>query len=291
MPEFVLPLLWIGGLLIASALYRRGNGKPIIPRTPPDAAFHESWCSGRSLRNWLTRIGGARNCLLVYVQKDELVVTPHFPFTLLFLPEIYGLDVRVPLTSVASVDPSETLFGQVVRIAFIEGGPAAIELKLRDRNGLAHHLGRLAAVGNDRTWPPASKRRKSWRLVAFRVFAAIWGIGVLFAAFSSLPDDYRYRRDRIEVTGVFDSEFSAYPGSKAIGVLSYSVGDQRYHLKSLWSTGSYKMGETEQLFYLPADPAHAREADYLRFDLMWLSLGILALTASIFSGKVARLLS
>lgn len=148
MPEFVfsfprgMAVLWVGGALIASAFYRRMKGKPIVSRAPSDAVFHENWCSGRSLRNMLTRIGGARNCLMVYVRESELVVTPKFPFTLMFLPEIFGLDVRVPITSITAVERTSSLIGRSLRIAFAEGGPPPVELKLRDESGLIRHLGK-----------------------------------------------------------------------------------------------------------------------------------------------------
>ena len=132
--------LWVGGWLIASAFYRRIKGKPVVPRAPSDAVFHENWCSGRSLRNTLTRIGGARNCLMVYVRGNELAVTPKFPFTLLFLPEVFGLDVRVPVTSITAVERAPV--GGGLRIAFAEGGPPPMELKLRDESGLLRHLGK-----------------------------------------------------------------------------------------------------------------------------------------------------
>ena len=137
--------LWVGGWLIASAFHRRIKGKPIVPRAPSDAVFRENWCSGRSLRNMLTRIGGARNCLMVYVRGNELVVTPKFPFTLLFLPEVFGLEVRVPVASITAVE--RVPVGRGLRITFAEGSPPPMELKLRDESGLLRHLGKAVTDG------------------------------------------------------------------------------------------------------------------------------------------------
>lgn len=148
MPEFdfsfmqYMAALWIGGWLIASAFYRRTHGKPIFPCVPSTAVFRENWCSCRSLRSTLTRIGGgARNCMKVYVQGNELVVTPMFPFTLMFLPEIFGLDVRVPIASITAVHRAG-LIGRSLRITFAKGGPPPMELKLRDESGLLRQLGK-----------------------------------------------------------------------------------------------------------------------------------------------------
>jgi hypothetical protein len=77
-------LLWLG----ASFAYRKYKNKPILAEKPANAAFLETWTSGRSNRNLLTKIGGARNCLFVAVTRESLIVRPHFPFSLLFLPEI-----------------------------------------------------------------------------------------------------------------------------------------------------------------------------------------------------------
>ena len=160
MPEFALPFLkgmaalCVGGALIASIVFRRVKGRPIVPRAPSDAVFHESWRSGRSLRNALTRFGGARNCLMVYVQGNELVVTPKFPFTLMFLPEIFGLDMRVPITSITAVERASGLIDRGLRISFAEGGPPPMELKLRDENGLIRHLGKTVAHDGAQALPP-----------------------------------------------------------------------------------------------------------------------------------------
>ena len=165
MPEFAFPFLmymaalWVGGGLIASAFYRRMNGKPIVSRAPSDAVFHGNWCSGRSLRNMLTRIGGARNCLMVYVQGKELVVTPKFAFTLMFLPEIFGFDVRVPIASITAVERTSGLIGRSLRITFAEGGPPPMELTLRDESGLIRHLGKTVADDGAQTLPPREHRK------------------------------------------------------------------------------------------------------------------------------------
>lgn len=117
---------------------------------------------------------------------------------------------------------------------------------------------------------------------------AVWGVGALAAASSNLPDDYRFRREGIETTGVFDGHTGVVGDRNNMGVLSYSVDGRRYHLTSLQGNGIYKLGSTAKLFYLPGKPDQAREASYLPFDLMWLFLGIAALTLSIFGRRIAK---
>src|SRR5688500_18299687 len=83
---------WLLTVVAVSVLYRLTRGKPLLRPRVPDALFSQNWCSGRSLRNVVTRLGGASGCLWVTVTRDELLVGSHFPFTLMFLPEIYGLE-------------------------------------------------------------------------------------------------------------------------------------------------------------------------------------------------------
>jgi len=284
----ILPLLWIIGSILASAWFRRSSGKAIVPHVPNDAVFYEDWTSGRSLRNSFTRVGGARNCLLVYVAAGHLNVVPRFPFTLMFLPELYGLDLRVPLTSIASAEPVKGWMGRAVRVSFQSGGPAPIELKLRDEEGFINQLGDRVLSGGARSIKALQKSRPGYKLTAFRLFMAVWGLGGLTAAFVGLPDDFRFRRDGVETTGVFDGHSGDAGDRNDMGVLSYSVDGRRYHLTSLQGNGIYKIGNTATLFYLPNKPSDAREAAYLPFDLMWLSLGSIALALSLFSGWIAR---
>ena len=122
-------LLWFG----VSFAYRKGKHKSILAEKPADAAFLETWTSGHSNRNLLTKVGGARNCLLVAVTRESLIVRPHFPFSLLFLPEIYDLDYDIPRTRIRSVTPKKGLFGETVEVVFdsSRGDARSIELRLR----------------------------------------------------------------------------------------------------------------------------------------------------------------
>jgi hypothetical protein len=214
-----------------------------------------------------------------------LVVTPNFPFTLMFLPEIYGLDVRVPIASITEVKQIDGLLGGCLRIAFADGTPC-VELRLRDEAGLIGYLGR-AGVADEASIEPSRKLGKSYRLIVFRIFAAIWGTGALIGAFSGLPEDYRFRRDGVEAIGVIDGFDGVAGAPKPRAILSYSVGDQRYHLFRVFGS-DVEIGGTGRLFYLPTDPGQARDAAFLLFDLGALGLGLLAVTASIFGGRIAR---
>lgn len=99
-----IPIVWIIGWITASVLYRRSAGKPIWARLPGQARFKERAASGWGDNSLFGRMGGARNCLMVAVTDQEIVVTPFSPFTLLFMPEMFGLEMRAPLSQVRLIE-------------------------------------------------------------------------------------------------------------------------------------------------------------------------------------------
>ena len=123
-------LTWVGG----SIVYRRVYGKPVLFFGVPDAVFQERVASGYSTRNLLTRMGGAHNALVVAVTRDRLVIRPYFPFTLLFLPEIYGLDYEVPLHNVIGTKEKKVLLWTSVSVEFHNADNEVREVVLRLRN-------------------------------------------------------------------------------------------------------------------------------------------------------------
>lgn len=129
---FVAGWGWIIFALAGSALYRRLHDKPIIPRAPAAALFVEKWASSL----W------ANNCLLVAATRELLLVTPRFPFTLLFLPEIYRLEHRIPIRSIRRVSRRQRAFSNNI---IIRHGPdeRQLRLRLRDPDGLIAVLAKL----------------------------------------------------------------------------------------------------------------------------------------------------
>ncbi|MBF0408695.1 MAG: hypothetical protein HQM10_15210 [Candidatus Riflebacteria bacterium] len=105
-------LAWIALWIVASIFYRRSKGKPFFPRKSDHDAFYESTGSGRSNRNFFTRLGGARNCLTVAVTDNSLIVQPKFPFNLMFLPEIYDLEYSIPKNRIHTIEERKFFFGK-----------------------------------------------------------------------------------------------------------------------------------------------------------------------------------
>src|SRR5262245_12022337 len=102
-PDGVKAIAPLVVLIIESILYRRHHGKPVLFFGLHDATYQQRSASGRSNRSWLTKLGGAANCLVVAVARGRLIVRPWFPFTLMFLPEIYGLECDLPVGDILGV--------------------------------------------------------------------------------------------------------------------------------------------------------------------------------------------
>ena len=118
----LLALLWVSLWILASVVYRVSRGKTVIPFRPKDTLFCEGWASGHSNRSLLTKLGGARNCLLVAVTPDALVIQPRFPLNLMFLPEIYDLEHRIIGPNIRRIGRRKSIFGEGIDIQFIDAG-------------------------------------------------------------------------------------------------------------------------------------------------------------------------
>lgn len=114
-------LLWLASVVAVSVVFRRQRNKSIFPRLPASARFSQRVASGWSEDTWLRSLGGANNCLMVAVTEKELIVTPFFPFTLMFLPEIWGLELQTPLSQIRHVETAQRLFMSGLRIEFASG--------------------------------------------------------------------------------------------------------------------------------------------------------------------------
>ena len=95
--------LAIAALLVLSILFRLQTDKPLFARRLEAAKFSEVWASARVGTGPLARRGTAKNCIHIQITDKSLEVHPHFPFTLGFMPEIYNLDHRIPLSEITSV--------------------------------------------------------------------------------------------------------------------------------------------------------------------------------------------
>src|SRR5262245_40466097 len=109
----IILLLVLGA---CSVLYRLSKEKPFLKPDFLDSRFNTSWRSGRSDRNILARLTEAKSLLWIIVTRDHLHVSPHFPFNLMFLPEAFGWDHRIPGKTI--MDVRET-HGAPIKLVFL----------------------------------------------------------------------------------------------------------------------------------------------------------------------------
>ena len=93
---------------------------------PTEIVFQEWSASGCSQKHFLTKIGGARNCLRLVVTKKFLWVTSWFPFSL--LSPFYDMEHVIPLENITSIRPTKFL------------GTKTYLLSFRDSEGNEHQL-------------------------------------------------------------------------------------------------------------------------------------------------------
>jgi hypothetical protein len=150
----LIPLLWISAWIGASVVFRLSRGKPLWPSGPLNSRFVERWASGNCLDTLWGRLGGARNCLLVTLSDTELYISPQFPFNLMFLPEIYGLEVRIPYNRLRNCEAIDRWYGKSVRLEFIRsnGSDSTFRLILRKRQEFLATLEKLHPWPSNNRW-------------------------------------------------------------------------------------------------------------------------------------------
>jgi hypothetical protein len=126
---------WIAALVLLSIVFRRARGRPIFPRAPKHALFVERMASSRV----------ASKCLIVAVTEQALTVTPFFPFNLMFLSEIFGMEHHILLADIAAATVTERLFGPNVIVTYDEA-QRTLGLRVGDPAGLVAALARGASA-------------------------------------------------------------------------------------------------------------------------------------------------
>lgn len=131
------PFVWIGVIVTASVVFRRQRGKRILATSPAGCIFEENRTSGRELGG-IRALGGASRALKVCVTRDTLFIMPCFPFSLMFLPEVWGLDHEIMLRRIKSIEERAGLFGRSLVLHLPDD--RRIELRLRDPDGFRHAI-------------------------------------------------------------------------------------------------------------------------------------------------------
>lgn len=127
-PLFALALIW-NVVALAFMLWRRKRRGLVLPKVgDADVVFSERFASGSSDKTWMTRMGGASNCLTVVVTRTHLAITTFFPFTA--LAGSFDLEHLIPLSDITNVGPK----GRVTKVKFRcnDGGRRKVTLRMRN---------------------------------------------------------------------------------------------------------------------------------------------------------------
>ncbi len=124
---FLFALVWnvVG---IAFLLRRRSKKGPKFPPLETvNVVFRERFASGASHLSWITRLGGASNCLSVILTDSELWITTFFPFTA--FAGYYDLEHRVSTQSLTQVLQNRK--SVTIEFSMPDGAQRRIVLRLR----------------------------------------------------------------------------------------------------------------------------------------------------------------
>jgi hypothetical protein len=207
------------------------------------------------------------------------------------MPEIYGLEATAAISEVKVTGFKDGLLGRRIELLIQGSRRRGFELSLNDFARF-----QKALQGEEQQRPGdvlttnvrPDRPRSSWRLWFFRIFAVVWGLGAGTAGISGLNDDIRFRSHGTPVAARMSGHTGEIGARNEMGVLQDEVDGRPYTLTSLRGPGIYRIGDLENIRYLPEDPATAREDDYLPFDLLWVALGRLMFGLGVTLGGIVR---
>ena len=71
---------------------------------------------------------------------QKLIIIPIFPFNLMFLPEIYGLDHSLDISAIREIADRKGILGRHVTITYADPKVCRVELRLRHHDAFIYSL-------------------------------------------------------------------------------------------------------------------------------------------------------
>ncbi len=281
MPDLliVIAFVWIGLVMGFGAWRRAQSGKPMFPRVPQGAAFGETMCSGRVLRGWTGRLGGATNCLIVFVDHGRFGAKFAFPLNFFPMAGTRGLEFDVPVSAISAIVPGRRFRQDALRIDFSDPNRAPIELIVRDEVGLVAALGLApTCVNAARPLRNAPKGARLSRRIP-RIFMCIWGGVFMIAGGFGIASDLSVRAN-----GELASGTAIHVEDKNT-IVQYRVHGVDYTLVSHFN-GLWTLGETEPIIFRRDDPTRATEGGMLTFVTFMTFIGLLVFVIGLFGPRL-----
>jgi hypothetical protein len=136
------------------AMWRYFEGLKARPHIEKgDIAYQEWYASGSSQWNYLTMMGGGRNCIRLVVTRDLLWVTSWFPFSL--ISPLFDMEHVIPLRSITSLRNSRFLWKDTLLLTFSfpSGDRRTLRLMSKDPKRFVASLGIQTEEPNQSTDP------------------------------------------------------------------------------------------------------------------------------------------
>jgi hypothetical protein len=130
---FIFSAVWVVAFSVFFAWRRYASGPTHPPIAESDVQFVERYASGFSHKNYFTRLGGARNALVVKVLKDGVLIEPIAMFKWIMPVGFNDLEHFVSKSNITRVETAARFGRDSLRLEFRgkDGAPKALELILR----------------------------------------------------------------------------------------------------------------------------------------------------------------
>lgn len=130
---FIFSAAWVVTFATFFAWRRYSKGPIHPPIAESDVRFVERYASGFSHKNYFTRLGGAKNALVVRVLKDGVLIEPIAIFKWIMPIGFNDLEHYVAKSSITRVEPATSFGRSSLRLEFRgkDGAARTLELILR----------------------------------------------------------------------------------------------------------------------------------------------------------------
>ena len=130
--EIIFACVLVSSVCVFAWLFWLQKQNNVFPEKAKAIIYQENFASGSSHKNWLTKHGGARNCLRLIVTDTELWIRPFFPFSA--LAGVFDLNHRIPLEKITSISSNKIMFKHSILLSYQDENDENHSVELIPRN-------------------------------------------------------------------------------------------------------------------------------------------------------------